>query len=408
MKGLGVSEEKILLKDLIRSAGKQLRHEFEEIRQNNPHAGESGAEAELILRKFLKERLPRRFDIESGLVVGTDGTVSNQTDLIIFDAMNSPIYRAGPRVHIIQRDNVAAVIEVKSKLNKEQLKDAARKIASVKKITASPITDVDQPVTFSNMIMTNTLGCVFAFDAYTSLTSLADNLREINLEYDSRNWIDLVIVLDKGFIGYAIKMPFDEELPGWFGGACVDEFPLPPYYILLVHHGVGDLTLNHFFVRLISHLTFFRKRSSIDFSAILGPSPSQLTTIQGYQYNLSKNLVPAEESHYVGNFKSPHIRFNIYSKKGRQFLGQVCLLSWQDGAVITCSVSFNPKSIFGHYFRLMKLDGIILPAGRDKNMFFSSILPISNEDFIKYSHTIHDDLITIRDSDDDELPPMTL
>src|SRR5574341_1362925 len=98
-----MNEQKILLKDLIQSAAKQLRQEFEEIRQNNPHAGESGAEVELILKKFLKERLPRRFDIESGFVVGYDGTVSNQTDLIIFDAFNSPIYRNRPRSYILQR-----------------------------------------------------------------------------------------------------------------------------------------------------------------------------------------------------------------------------------------------------------------------------------------------------------------
>ena len=127
-----MDEEKILLKDLIQSAGKQLRQDFEEIKNNNPHAAESGAEAELILKTFLKDRLPRRFDIESGLVVGPGGAVRSQTDLIIFDALNSPVYRKGPKVHILPRDNVAVVIEVKSKVNKDQLRDAAKKIASVK------------------------------------------------------------------------------------------------------------------------------------------------------------------------------------------------------------------------------------------------------------------------------------
>ena len=36
-----------------------------------------------------------------------------------------------------------AVVEVKSKLNKDELRDAAKKIASVKAIGASPITDID-------------------------------------------------------------------------------------------------------------------------------------------------------------------------------------------------------------------------------------------------------------------------
>jgi len=223
-------QKKISLKDLIREAGRQLRQDFDEIWSSNPHAGESGGEAEDILKKFLKQRLPRRFDIETGFIVGNDGTVSRQTDLIIFDALNSPVYRKGSRSHILPRDNVAAVIEVKSKPNKDELKDAAKKISSVKQIKPTPISTSDQPVTFSDFIMTHTLGCVFAFDSYTSLETLAENLREINSEYESDNWIDLVVVLDKGLIGYTAQVPFGGKFMRW-GGTTGEQFVIPPYYI---------------------------------------------------------------------------------------------------------------------------------------------------------------------------------
>jgi 4-hydroxy-L-threonine phosphate dehydrogenase PdxA len=62
-------------------AARQLREEFAAIQGMNPHSGESGAEAEGILKKFLKDRAPRRFDVESGVVIGT--VVSRQTDLIV-------------------------------------------------------------------------------------------------------------------------------------------------------------------------------------------------------------------------------------------------------------------------------------------------------------------------------------
>jgi hypothetical protein len=164
-----MSDDELTPRELLQAAARQLRQDFEEIRQSNPHAGESGAEAEIRLATFLRERIPRRFDVQSGVVLGSSGAVSRQTDLIIYDALNSPVYRKGPRVHIVPRDNVAAVIEVKSKLNKEELADAATKIASVKAMRPSPISEADQPVTFSSMIMANTLGCVFAYDSYTSL-----------------------------------------------------------------------------------------------------------------------------------------------------------------------------------------------------------------------------------------------
>ena len=69
-------------------------------------------------------------------------------------------------MQILPRDNVPAVIEVKSKLNKDELQDAAAKIAGVKKIKATPICGADQPVTFSDIITTDILGCVFAFSIH--------------------------------------------------------------------------------------------------------------------------------------------------------------------------------------------------------------------------------------------------
>ena len=75
-----MTNKKIFLSDLIKDAGQQLRQDFEEIKNNNPHAGESGSETEIILKDFLKDHLPRRFDIETGFIVGSDGTeVNNQT-----------------------------------------------------------------------------------------------------------------------------------------------------------------------------------------------------------------------------------------------------------------------------------------------------------------------------------------
>ena len=219
-----MSKEKILPKDLLISAAQQLRQEFKEIQDNNPHSAESGAEAEIILTKFLKDRLPRRFNVESGVVLGSKGEVSKQTDLIVYDALNSPVYRKGPRVHILPRDNVAAIVEVKSKLNKEQLKDAAEKIASVKQIKPSPISNIDQPVTFGELIISNTFGCVFAYDSYTSLETLAENLKEINEKHDSSHWIDLVVVLDRGTLSYAVQMPFGQNFPGWFLGPAQETF----------------------------------------------------------------------------------------------------------------------------------------------------------------------------------------
>jgi Domain of unknown function (DUF6602) len=397
-------------RELLQSAAAQLRQDFEEIRGSNPHFGEGGAEAEQILAEFLRDRLPRRFDVQSGVVIGANGAVSSQTDLIVYDALDSPVYRKGPRVHIVPRDNVAAVIEVKSKLNKEELRDASVKVASVKSMRPSPISLIDQPVTFSSMIMANTLGCVFAYDSYTSLDTLADNLREINEGQDSDHWIDMVTVLGKGSLSYVVQLPLSENFAGGFGGPMGEKFPIPPIYIHLTQSLDGDLAINQFFVKLMAHLIFFRRRTTLDLAGVLGSGTKKVKTIQGYQYNLQKRLVPVEESHQAQHFKNPQIRFNLYSRHDRKLVGQVCLLPWQDGAVITCTsfVAFDPQLIFQHYFSALRQQEFFISAGRDGNLWFSYVLPISEEDFIRLSEDIHPDLISVKDLGNGDPPPLSL
>ncbi|SRR6266536_1866642 len=405
-----MSANAISLDEIISSAGRQLREDFAEIQKNNPHAAERGSEAEETLKEFLKEKLPRRFDVGSGIVIGGDNQISRQTDVIIYDAMNSPMYRTGPRLQILPRDNVACVIEVKSKLNKDELKDAAAKIADVKRIKATPICGADQPVTFSDVITTNVLGCVFAFDSYTSMETLAENLKEINSAQDSSLWIDLVVVLNKGYVAYAFQSIFQKDLIGWTGGSSGDDFMIPPLYLHLVQSDGGERALHHFFIRLMTHLTFFRKISGVDLMTyFIRAGQFSVQTIQGYQYNLKRQLVETKVSHQSATFKNPEVRFNLYRSDTRTFVGQICRLPWQDGAVITFSVLFDPQLLFIQFLKKLKLKGQLLENKCDgAPIWTSNVLPISEEKFIEIAENIHSSVISKRDADGDDPPPLKI
>src|SRR5262249_41057925 len=114
--------------------------------------------------------------------------------------------------------------------------------------------------------------------------------------------IDLVTVLGKGTLSYAIQFPFSQELAGWYGGPTEENFLIAPVYVHLVKQDHGDLAVNHFYVKLMAHLTFFPKRPTVDFAVLLGPAKQEAMTIRGYQYNLTLNLVPAEATHRVATF----------------------------------------------------------------------------------------------------------
>ena len=261
-------------------------------------------------------------------------------DVIVYDAMNSPVYRTGTRLQILPRDNVAAVIEVKSKLNKEELRDAAGYVQR-------------------NHYNTH-LGMCVRVDSYTSMETLAENLDEINGENDQDCWIDLVVVLDKGCIGYALQNIFGEFV-GWLADLdSREDFPVPPFYVHVAESEVGEKALDHFFVRLIAHLTFFRKISAVDLETISGATSGSVEVIRGYQYTLKGKLVPTEARHQAGCFENPKVRFNLYFGKTRQFAGQLCLLPWQDGFVITLSTAFDPNKLFAHLLTRFGLRGQLL------------------------------------------------
>lgn len=394
------------IQELISETGKHLRQEFEYIKNSNPHFAERGAEAEIILLDFLNKHLPKRFAGGSGLIVDYQNNISSQTDVIIYDAENSPVYRKGERVLILPCDNVASVIEVKSSLDKQELKDASEKIASVKKLNKSPITNVDQPVTFSSLITTKTLGVVFAYESTTSLQTLAENLKEFNQSTPSDHWIDLVVVLDKGVIGYTVQLPFAQTFPGWFGGTAtkdIPDFSPPPLYIHLVKEDLGELTLNRFFVNLMAHLTFYRKRSTLAFESVMGGQSSQCMTLQGYQYNLNGEMVPVEKAHGEGNLLKSMIKFNLYSTGDGTFVGQLAWIPWQEGGVVSYSGRMGPPQIFFQpYFKEAKSNGWFLQGMEDTNLWLSSAIPLSKEKFIEVSRRIKGQVVAkIYEGDED-------
>ena len=391
------------VKELLINAAKNLRHEFEEIKSNNPHYGERGEEAENIVKDFLNSHLPKRFHADTGFVIDHDDNQSDQTDVIVYDADNSPIYRTGSKSLIVTSDNVAAAIEVKTNLNKKELEDSARKIASVKRLKRSPITDVDQPVTFSPLINTKSYGVVFAYESETSLETLAENLKEINRKYPSDQWIDLIVVLDKGVVGYTIQMPFDQDFPGWLGGPMDDEFPPPPYYIHLVKAELGELTLNKFFVNLIAHLTFYRKRAIVDFNNVLGAESKQVMTLNAYQYNLARELKDVTDDHRKENFTMP-LRYNIFrveNGESKEFMGQVCRKPWQDGAILTYSGHIHPELIFKPFFQKSKTSASYMQAIKGEKLWVTSVMPLTEEDFSEVCEKIQGDIKAIKDKDED-------
>jgi hypothetical protein len=326
-----MAEATSTVEELFQLGAQTLKDDFEKIRKSMPHHGVAGQETENLLIGFLNERLPRRFAAVSGLVIDTANSLSKQCDVLIYDAENSPVYRAGSVGQILPSDSIASVIEVKSKLTKAELEDAAEKIASVKKLQRTPITNLDQPVNFSNFIINNSLGVVFAYDSKTSLKALAKNLKEINKKLPRAQWIDAVVVLGKGMLSYGVRFPGAEKYNSMMPEASAD-FSVPACYVHLCLFDDSKYALNRFFMHLMSVLSFYRKRTALPFDSILRGAEKTATTIQGYWFTTDRNLVEVPDSQ-IGRGDDPLIVFNVFYKNTAQCVGQFRQYKWSDGYI---------------------------------------------------------------------------
>lgn len=151
-----------------------------------------GEKREEILKEFLRENLPPTFQVESDEIFDTQGSVSKQMDVIIFNS-TMPALRS-KALSLFPVDSVLAACEVKTDLDKTRLEEAVENIQSVKKMILA------RPAMHYGAFKDRVYGMVFAFDATQSTIrqSLVEIYEKLKVPKDQQ--IDLICVLNK-FIG---------------------------------------------------------------------------------------------------------------------------------------------------------------------------------------------------------------
>lgn len=102
------------------------------------HSATRGAGHEQIWGRWLERYLPTRYSVGTGFVIDSKGQQSLQQDIILFDRQYSPLLLNKDGILFVPAEAVYAIIEVKSNLGNAELKDAAKKIASVKALSRAP------------------------------------------------------------------------------------------------------------------------------------------------------------------------------------------------------------------------------------------------------------------------------
>jgi hypothetical protein len=239
-------------KIIFEQAAKKLRADFEEL-SLIPHRGVKGSEAEGLMEAFLSKHLPKRFAVGSGFIIDKRNVVSNQTDVVVYDAFNCPLYRASDDSAIFPSDNVAAVVEVKALLDKEKFIEACENIRATKRLAKTPMPD-DFPL----LVTTHTLGCIFAYRSSITLHKILDHYQEFIDEkgFNTKDHVDIIAVLDRGLITFSAQ-----PKGGNWTITIIDGLGGPAMEGGHIGFGIQNLglaTLDGFFRLLLSHLMLFR------------------------------------------------------------------------------------------------------------------------------------------------------
>jgi hypothetical protein len=103
------------------------------------HDGVLGEVNEQYFIHTLRKYLPKRYAIDNGIVIDSNGATSDQIDIVIYDNLYTPTLLDQHAHRFIPAESVFCVLEVKPTINKQYLEYAGNKAKSVRVLERTTI-----------------------------------------------------------------------------------------------------------------------------------------------------------------------------------------------------------------------------------------------------------------------------
>lgn len=191
-----------LLGSQLRSVSEQMRADFEKSGLVKHH-GSRGTQREEIVRDFLSLYIARNFEVVHNCeIVAVTGDAADQSDVAVIDITTPKLQNL--RSHrIVPIEYVYGVVEVKSRLTKQELEGACENIKSVKQLPRLAYAQGGMP---RNYFIGGKLypalppfGLIFAYDS-VGIKSVGQNLASWCYNQPPELRPDGVYVLNKGML----------------------------------------------------------------------------------------------------------------------------------------------------------------------------------------------------------------
>ncbi|WP_329367935.1 DUF6602 domain-containing protein [Streptomyces sp. NBC_01483] len=189
---------------ILGSVAMRMRADFEQSR-NFSHNGEAGTSREALVREFLASYLPSHVEtVHNAEIITASGETSPQCDIVLADR-GTPPFTTLNGYRILPNECVYGVVEVKTKLDKEQLVDACNKISKLRHMSKGSYRPTPGLIPRKTSAYGRvydffpTSGIIVAFDSL-KLETIGSHLMDWCQNRPPVEWPDSVWVLGKGHL----------------------------------------------------------------------------------------------------------------------------------------------------------------------------------------------------------------
>jgi hypothetical protein len=170
------------------------------------HSPTKGDSSELNWLEMLREYLPKRYTVDKAFVVDSEGNISDQIDIVIYDRQYSPFLFNQDGAKYVPAECVYAVFEVKQFINKNVIQYAGDKVASVRKLNRTSAAIPHANGTYEPKPHFEIIAGVLTLESEWT-PGLGDSFENALKELDKYSALNLGCVLQHG----SFEMPLDNS-----------------------------------------------------------------------------------------------------------------------------------------------------------------------------------------------------
>ncbi len=258
------------LKELFGGLQKQMLASLNVDREFIGHPGSKGDATEQRWIEFLRTYLPDRYKVDKAIVIDSTGNVSEQMDVVIYDAIYTPFIFNQDGFMYIPAESVYAVFEVKQDV-KGYIVYAAQKVESVRKLKRTSIEMVASGRRTPARPLTKIIGGILTTtSSYSGNETVRNQLKRLK----GFQTLDLGCICDMGsfYVDYNETQPIDID--------PTKDVKENRKYIEQIYesrevkvNGIKfsdkDVSLFTFFLQLVSYLKSIGTVPAIDINAYL-------------------------------------------------------------------------------------------------------------------------------------------